>query len=124
MSEAARLETEMAAGQRRKSNWILAGLWMVLAAMVHLLLLRTRLSDERNEYGIVAGVLCVVGVGAYFFNAFLGPKGSTWALLLAITGGLMCCVVIYDAAFLRYVKKTHYVLGNFRKVYQTKHAPL
>src|ERR1051325_5623977 len=120
MSQAARFETEMAAGKRRKSNWILAGLWMFLAAMVHLLLLRTRLAGERNMYGITAGVLCLAGVVAYFFNTFSGPRGSTWALLLAITGALMLCVVIYNAAFLRYIQKSHYVLGNFRRVYQTK----
>jgi hypothetical protein len=97
---------------------------MVVAGVIHLLLLRTHLALERNIYGVTAAVLGVVGIVAYFTNSVIAPRRSTWALLLAITCGLMVCVVIYDAAILRYIHKTHYEIGNFRRAYQTKHAPL
>ena len=124
MSQATSYETEKQAGQGRRFAWVLAGLWMVAAGVIYLILLRTRGLAVRNACGVTAGVLCVVGLVAYFRDTFWGPKGSTWALLLAITCGLMLCVVIYDVAILRFIRQTHYEVGNFRRAYQTKHAPL
>src|SRR6266568_3590833 len=124
MSQTARVETVAVGNQGRQCAWILAGFWLIVAGIIHLLLLRTHSSLERNVYGVIAAVLGVVGLFAYFRDSVLGPRGSTWALLLAISGGLMVCVVAYDAMFLRYIHKSHYEMGNFRKAYQTKHAPL
>src|SRR4051812_81088 len=96
MPQIAPVETTTAPTQGKTFSWVLAGLWFVMAGMVHLLLLRTRLVGERNVYGVAAGVLGAVALVAYFRDTFLGPRGSTWALLLAITGGLIACVVLYD----------------------------
>src|SRR5436853_4739524 len=124
MSQTARIESETIQSQQKRREWVLAGLWMLMAGVVHLLLLRTHSVLERNIYGITAAVLFVVGVAAYCRDTFLGPRGSTWALLLAITCGLIVCVVVYDISLLRYIHRTHYDVGNFRRAYQSKHAPL
>src|SRR5436305_3919736 len=124
MSQTARIETATEQSQGRQFTWVLAGLWMVMAGVIHLLLLRTHIALERNIFGVAAAVLGLGGIVAYFINSVFVPRKSTWALLLAITCALLVCIVIYNVFFLRYIETTHYTIGNFRKAYQTKHAPL
>jgi hypothetical protein len=124
MLASARVEGAAVQHQRRQLTWIVAALWILVAGVIHLLLLKTRTASGRNICGIAAAVLGVVAAIAYFRDSILGPKRSTWALLLLITCALIVCVVVWNILFLRYIKHSGYQVGNFRKMYQTKHAPL
>src|SRR5438132_1337800 len=57
MSQTARIEIGTIQSQQKRREWILAGLWMLMAGVVHLLLLRTHSVLERNIYGITAVVV-------------------------------------------------------------------
>src|SRR5258705_568653 len=74
MSQTARLETVAPAGQGRQLSRVLAGLWMVAAGVIYLILLRTRGLAVRNACGVTAGGPCRGGVGGGFcVNFFWSP---------------------------------------------------
>src|SRR6266566_2170229 len=95
-------------------------LWMLMAGVIYLLLIRTRNPNIRNAYGIAAGILGAAGLLAWKF----GRGGSTASLLLAITCALIVAMVVWNVLFHSYIRHSGYALDNFRRAYQTMHAPV
>src|SRR5215208_4302858 len=124
MIETAGSASSAASGPKQRSSFLLAFLWVLVAGVIYLLLLRARSSFLRDLCGGIALVLGGVALFAWMKDSFLGRRRSTWALLLLITCTLIVAVVAWNHVFYRYIKSSTYRDGNFRSIYHTKHAPL
>src|SRR5687767_15048788 len=98
--------------QKQRSGFILAILWAVVAGVVFTVLLWTRSSGSRNTCGGIAVAVGLLALVACFRDNFLGPRRSTWAVLLLITCALIVAIVIWNRLFLHYIDSSGYTENN------------